>query len=145
MQGLNQFSDQSFADFANERLMNNMDTAKLAAAQAATPRGPARRSTRKLQQTPPATWDWRAQNKVPAARDQGGCGSCWAFAGEPQSAVCRCSTKVSKVRGSSEAWIRLELPGPAQTAPSQPSTPCSHRRAGDQGQDRRREPQPRQL
>ena len=35
---------------------------------------------RKLAQTPPAAWDWRALGKVPAARNQGSCGSCWAFA-----------------------------------------------------------------
>lgn len=92
MQGLNQFSDQSFSDFAAERLMNNLDTATLAEAQAAAAPAPARRSSRKLQATLPATWDWRAQGKVPAPRDQGGCGSCWAFAGErgPRPSPCCC-------------------------------------------------------
>ncbi|KAL4442010.1 hypothetical protein ABPG77_011271 [Micractinium sp. CCAP 211/92] len=80
LKGLNQFSDQSFSDFAAERLMNNLDTATLAEAQAAAAPAPARRSSRKLQATLPASWDWRAQGKVPAPRDQGGCGSCWAFA-----------------------------------------------------------------
>jgi C1A family cysteine protease len=39
----------------------------------------------------PASWDWRTSGIVPAVRDQGNCGSCWAFGtvGVMESAVAK--------------------------------------------------------
>lgn len=38
------------------------------------------RSTLSAPATLPTAWDWRAHNGTPPIRDQGNCGSCWAFA-----------------------------------------------------------------
>lgn len=80
--GLNKFSDLSFNEFKASYLMPDRPATELAARTADipafTPPAPARKL---LQTTVPTEFDWRAKGKVPPPRDQGGCGSCWAFAG----------------------------------------------------------------
>ena len=66
-------SDLSFQQFSAARLMPGQPAADLAARAAAGPRFDAARHRRKLAQAAGAVldlWDWRAQGKVPAVRDQ---------------------------------------------------------------------------
>jgi len=95
LQGLDPFSDLDFTEFKKQRLMPDRDWAALQARIADAPvhQAPAGGGSggRKLMQTYPLTWDWRALGKV------GGCwqgeearpGLRWCWAGQVTATILR--------------------------------------------------------
>lgn len=65
--GVNQFTDLTHEEFVEKMLMNNI------------PKSTYVEASNLPVVDPPTEVDWRAKGKVTDVKNQGGCGSCWAF------------------------------------------------------------------
>ncbi|KAH7697859.1 cathepsin, partial [Aphelenchoides avenae] len=87
--GINRFADTDPEEF--QHLLMPMDFEEKAQAKNRTGRGqPPADSTRAKRQTPPSSYDMRSYGWVTPVKNQGQCGSCWAFAAiAGYEVVCR--------------------------------------------------------
>jgi hypothetical protein len=72
---INEFGDLSFDEFSARFGLKSVGTVDSPATPPPAPRAPAKRVFRDI----PAKVDWREKNVVSAIKQQGHCGSCWAF------------------------------------------------------------------
>jgi len=97
--GINEFADLSVQEFKSTYLMNSFDASDICI-------WPWRAGVGADTSALPPTFDWRTKGVVTPIKNQGGCGSCWAFSTtgnlEGQWALW---SKSKALTGLSEQWL----------------------------------------